>query len=73
MLMLLAIYGLRGGEVCRLRLEDFDWEHESIPRRIFQDRKDPNLSANAHPSVMPSCVTCKRFDHDRRIGNCSYH
>ena len=27
-LMLLAIYGLRRGEVCRLRLEDFDWEHE---------------------------------------------
>jgi site-specific recombinase XerD len=28
MLMLLAIYGLRAGEVSRLRLEDFDWEHE---------------------------------------------
>jgi site-specific recombinase XerD len=28
MLMLLAIYGLRSGEVDRLRLEDFDWEHE---------------------------------------------
>jgi integrase/recombinase XerD len=28
MLMLLAIYGLRGGEVSRLRIEDFDWEHE---------------------------------------------
>jgi integrase/recombinase XerD len=28
MLMLLAIYGLRAGEVNRLRLEDFDWEHE---------------------------------------------
>ena len=27
-LMLLAIYGLRVGEVSRLRLEDFDWEHE---------------------------------------------
>jgi integrase len=26
--MLLAIYGLRGSEVVRLRLEDFDWEHE---------------------------------------------
>jgi integrase/recombinase XerD len=28
MLMLLAIYGLRAGEVNRLRLDDFDWEHE---------------------------------------------
>ena len=27
-LMLFAIYGLRRGEVSRLRLEDFDWEHE---------------------------------------------
>jgi len=27
-LMLFAIYGLRNGEVRRLRLEDFDWEHE---------------------------------------------
>ena len=27
-LMLFAIYGLRAGEVSRLRLEDFDWEHE---------------------------------------------
>jgi integrase/recombinase XerD len=27
-IMLFAIYGLRRGEVSRLRLEDFDWEHE---------------------------------------------
>ena len=27
-LMLFAIYGLRAGEVRRLRIEDFDWEHE---------------------------------------------
>lgn len=27
-LMLLAVYGLRAGEVSRLRLEDFDWEQE---------------------------------------------
>jgi site-specific recombinase XerD len=27
-LMLFAIYGLRRAEVSRLRLEDFDWEHE---------------------------------------------
>jgi len=28
MLMLFAIYGLRAGEVNRLRLDDLDWEHE---------------------------------------------
>ena len=27
-LMLLAVYGLRAGEVSHLQLEDFDWEHE---------------------------------------------
>jgi len=29
-LMLFAVYGLRRGEVGRLRLEDFDWEHEEF-------------------------------------------
>ena len=29
-LMLLAIYGLRAGEVCQLRLGDFDWERERL-------------------------------------------
>jgi integrase/recombinase XerD len=29
-LLLLAIYGLRAGEVNRLRLEDFDWERELL-------------------------------------------
>jgi site-specific recombinase XerD len=29
-LMLLAIYGLRAGEVNRLRLDDFDWERELL-------------------------------------------
>lgn len=29
-LMLLAIYGLRAGEVCRLTLDDFHWEHELL-------------------------------------------
>lgn len=28
--MLLAIYGLRVNEVCRIRLEDIDWEHDLI-------------------------------------------
>jgi site-specific recombinase XerD len=34
MLMLLAVYGLRGGEVTALRLENFDWKREvlNVPR-----------------------------------------
>ena len=30
LLLLLVVYGLRAGEVVRLRLEDFDWERELI-------------------------------------------
>jgi integrase/recombinase XerD len=30
LLMLLAVYGFRAGEVVGLRLEDFDWEHELL-------------------------------------------
>ena len=30
MLMLLAVYGLRAGEVTALRLEDLDWKHELL-------------------------------------------
>lgn len=30
MLMLFAIYGLRSGEVAKLRLDDFDWEQEVL-------------------------------------------
>jgi integrase/recombinase XerD len=30
LLLLLAVYGFRAGEVGRLRLENFDWEHERL-------------------------------------------
>jgi integrase len=30
MLVLLAVYGFRSGEVCGLTLDDIDWEHERI-------------------------------------------
>jgi integrase/recombinase XerD len=32
-LMVLAVYGFRAGEVVRLRLEDFDWEREQLHLR----------------------------------------
>jgi len=38
-LMLLAIYGLRGGEVRGLRLEDLDWDREVITIRRPKQRK----------------------------------
>ena len=38
-LMLLAIYGLRAGEVKRLRLEDFDWKAELLSVACTKTRK----------------------------------
>jgi integrase/recombinase XerD len=38
-LMLLAIYGLRAGEVTHLRLEDFDWEQELFSVTSSKTRK----------------------------------
>jgi len=38
-LMLFAIYGLRAGEVSRLRLEDFDWEREEF--RVASSKSGP--------------------------------
>lgn len=38
-LLLLAVYGLRAGEVVRLRLEDIDWDHDRLTvRRSKQGR-----------------------------------
>jgi site-specific recombinase XerD len=38
-ILLLAVYGLRSSEVCRLRLEDFDWEQETF--RIKRSKLGP--------------------------------
>lgn len=38
-LMLLAVYGFRAGEVTHLRLEDFDWEHEMLSVTSSKTRK----------------------------------
>jgi site-specific recombinase XerD len=46
MLMLLAVYGLRAGEVTALRVKDFDWEREmlSVPH-----------SKSQRPRTYPMC------------------
>jgi site-specific recombinase XerD len=46
LLMLLAMYGLRAGEVTALRLEDFDWEQEilTVPQ-----------SKSRRPRIYPLC------------------
>ncbi len=38
-ILLCAVYGLRVGEVCRLRLEDIDWSEEKICVRRSKQRK----------------------------------
>ena len=38
-ILLLAVYGLRAGEVAGLRLEDFDWERELLRVRRPKQRK----------------------------------
>jgi integrase/recombinase XerD len=38
-ILLCAVYGLRVGEVCRLRLEDIDWAEEKICVRRSKQRK----------------------------------
>ena len=45
-LMLLAIYGLRRGEVSRLRLEDFDWEHE-----VFRVESSKTRRVRTYPLI----------------------
>jgi integrase/recombinase XerD len=37
---LLAVYGFRSGEVCRLRLEDLDWERELIHLSRTKQRRE---------------------------------
>lgn len=38
-LLLLAVHGLRAGEVAALRLEDIDWEHERLTVRRLKQRR----------------------------------
>lgn len=37
--LLLAVYGLRMGEVCRLTLDDLDWAHEKIRVRRLKNKR----------------------------------
>jgi integrase len=39
-MLLLAVYGFRSGEVCRLRLDDLDWERELI---LLSRTKEPRV------------------------------
>src|SRR3546814_19051952 len=59
-LQLLATYGLREGEVCRLRLEDVNWREESLHIRPTK--------TNAHSAMPPLApVGEARFDSLRPV------
>jgi site-specific recombinase XerD len=49
MLLLVVTYGLRAGEVVRLRLEDIDWRHEQI--KIKQSKTGADLLLPLMPEV----------------------
>lgn len=48
MLLLLAVYGLRAGEVTALRLDDFDWEQEFL-MVTYGKRQRPRTYPLCHP------------------------
>ena len=57
LLLLFAVYGLRVGEVRRLRLDDIDWH--AAPSRGRNSGRGCNATHCANLSVMPSCGTCE--------------
>ena len=67
-LMLLAVYGFRRGEVAGLRLDDLDWAGGYWFR----------AASSVAPSVIPccprsgkrSCATCAKYGHGASIGRC---
>ena len=69
MLMLLAVYGLRGGEVTALRLEDFDWKQELL-RVPLGKRMKPRaypLCRSVGDAVLRYLREVRPRTHHRRI------
>jgi site-specific recombinase XerD len=66
-LMLLAIYGLRRGEVAKMRLDDLDWENEIICIKRLKNSKIQKFPLS--PSVGKAII---RYLKEVRPHNCSY-
>jgi len=69
-LLLLAVYGLRAGEVAALRLEDIDWEHDRLTVRRPKQRRSqvyPLVPSIGHAivcylrEVRPRCAFREMF------------
>jgi site-specific recombinase XerD len=52
-ILLCAVYGLRVGEVCRLRLEDIDWAEESLCASL--QTKNCEVTSPPEASIRSSC------------------
>ncbi len=55
-LLLLAVYGLRGGEVRALRLEDLDWT-----RRVLRVRRTKTSRVHEYPLTAVASQTIRRY------------
>jgi integrase/recombinase XerD len=69
MLMLLAVYGLRGGEVTALRLEDFDWKQEllHVPHGKRMKPRAYPLCRSVGDAVLRYLREVRPRTHHRRI------
>ena len=59
LLCLLSAYGLRGGEVARLTLDDLDWTHEKL--RMSGRKSGPDLVLPLLPAVRTPLIEYIRF------------
>jgi integrase len=64
-LMLFAIYGLRAGEVAKLRLDDIDWEHDHCAYRVPNGVRH-KFTRFSLRSAEPSPITCSQSAAGRR-------
>ena len=63
-LMLLATYGLRGGEIAGLRLSDIDWRHERLRIRHVEDRGLLGTAVAAWPGRRAARLPATRTARD---------
>ncbi len=69
-LLLLSTYGLRDGEITRLRLEDIDWRAETLHIRHSKTGANSQLPLMAEVGEALWTI-CVRSTQDRRLGKSS--
>jgi integrase/recombinase XerD len=69
--LLLAVYGLRIGEVCRLTLDDLDWVNEKIRVRRLKNRRSQEFPLTPRGGKCDSEVSSERSASGRPAGSFS--